>query len=160
MKTNAAVKGEADMVKSMKDQAEELISRFPPAEMRGKSIATQLRNYTEALDVQSRPPTTADENDVGPVRVLDMAMPAPKGRPALRKASVRPVDASGKLPLLPFNRKLARMTAGFTLQEVALAAGTTVTTAKVYEENRATIRRNDKRQALDDVYRMFLEASQ
>lgn len=144
--------------KSLKDVVEEVISSFPPADSRGRSIATQLRNYSEILAVQSRP---ADEHrDESPVRVLDMTLPVPQLRPP-RKAlpQVRPVDTSGRLPLLPVNRQAARETAGFTIQEVAVAADTTVATAKIYEQNRAAIRRNDKRKALDDVYRLFLEVA-
>lgn len=145
--------------KSLKDAVEEVISSFPPADSRGRSIATQLRNYSEILAVQSRHPDEAP--DSGPVRVLDMTLPVPQLRPPRKVlSSVRPVDTSGRLPLLPVDREAAREKAGFTIQEVALAAGTTVATARVYEQNRARIRRNDKRKALDDVYRMFLEAAQ
>ena len=137
-----------DVSMSQEELAEQLISTFPKGP-RAKSVSTQLRNYVAALQV--KPP-----EDDG-IRMLDMSMPRPSQlRPPKGPRELLPVDNTGRLPLLPMNRRKARELYGFTLQEVAMAAKTTITTAKIYEEHRSSIRRNDKRKALDDVYRMFV----
>lgn len=140
---------------ALNEMTEKFLSNLPGRGTRAKSISTQVRRYVAALTV--RPPVE-DEDDG--TRILDMSLAHPQLRPPKAPAAaeaLRPVDASGRLPLLPMNRKKARELYGFTLQEVALAARTTVTTAKIYEEHRSSIRRNDKRRALDAVYRMFVE---
>lgn len=134
--------------KQLETMVEQVISSFPPG-MRGKSVATQLRNYVAALAVQPgegepRVPETVPRSELRPPRVPQ---------------ALRPIDPSGRLPRIPADRRKARERAGFTLPEVATAARTTVTTAMNYEADRARIRRNDKRAALDEIYAMFAEAT-
>lgn len=134
--------------KALENMVEQVISSFPPG-MRGKSVATQLRNYVAALAVQPgegepRVPETAPRSELRPPRVPQ---------------AIRPIDPSGRLPQIPADRRKARERAGFNLTEVARAAGTTVTTATIYESDRARIRRNDKRKALDEIYAMFAEGA-
>ena len=130
----------------LETMVEEVISSFPPG-MRGKSVATQLRNYIAALAVQP---------GEGEPRVPEV--PPKSGlRPPPVPQAIRPIDPTGRLPRIPADRRRARERAGFNLQEVAKAAGTTVTTATIYD--RARIRRNDKRKALDEIYAMFTESA-
>ena len=133
--------------KSLEQLVEEVISSFPPGNnMRNKSVATQLRNLTigRPEDATARVLEVPGKSEMRPPRV---------------PREIRPIDTTGRLPRIPADRKKARERAGFTPQEVAKAAGTTVQTAMNYETDRARIRRNDKRAALDEIYAMFAEAT-
>lgn len=136
-------------------EAAQYLSNLPPSDKRARDIRESLHALLQALTI--RPPSDAPEHPA-------VTPPPPPGS-LDREARDRAVNeaVNGVLPQLTrwggskqgyTERRIHRLSAGFSLHQAADMSGTSTATVMKYEARRSSVR-EDKRRALDKLYEQF-----
>lgn len=138
-------------------EAATYLSNLPPNDKRARDIRESLQSLLAALTI--RPPSDLPENP-------HVTPPPPPGSPEREERDRALSDAvNGVMPMLTrwggakggyTDRRIARLSAGFSLNQTADMAGISTATIMKYEARRASVR-EDKRRTLDKLYEQFRE---
>lgn len=135
------------------------LSNLPPDDKRARDIRESLQSLLAALTI--RPPSEAPEHPA----VTPPPPPGSKDREERDRALGEVINGvTGNLTRWGgakgayTERRIARLSCGFSLHQAAEMAGTSVATLSKYEIRRLAVRA-DKRAVLDKLYEQFKEKS-
>jgi hypothetical protein len=136
-------------------EAAQYLSNLPPDDRRARDIRDSLHALLQALTI--RPPSDVPEHP----HVTPPPPPGSKDREERDRAVSDAVN--GVMPMLTrwggsragyTERRIHRLSAGFSLHQAAEMSGTSTATVMKYEARRSSVR-EDKRRQLDKLYEQF-----
>lgn len=131
--------------------AAQYLSNLPPDDKRARDIRESLQALLQALTI--RPPSDAPEHPA-------VTPPPPPGS---KEREERDQAINGVMGALTrwggskagyTERRIHRLSAGFSLHQAAAMSGTSTATVMKYEARRSSVR-EDKRRALDRLYEQY-----